>query len=90
MKILSKAPEFKSYVEPITGHGIQGLTLTLNLAQCQKLKDLLSKGTIILNSPEDNQYESFLLQESKNYITELMPLLKNFEIFESPNDVDLF
>lgn len=90
MKTLPQAPKFKSYVEPINGHGIQGLTLTLNLAQCQKLKDLLNKGIIILNSPEDNKYESFLLQESKNYIIELMPLLKNFEIFESPNDIDLF
>lgn len=90
MKILSKAPEFKSYVEPITGHGIQGLTLTLNLAQCQKLKDFHSHALVILNTPEDKLPADIALQQAKDYIVELMPLLDNFTIFESPNDADLF
>lgn len=90
MKNPTSISAFKSYIEPIRSHGIQGLTLTLNLAQCQKLKDFHSRALVILNSPEDNQYESFLLQEAKNYIVELMPLLDNFTIFESPNDADLF
>ena len=80
----------KSYVDYLQGHGIQGLILTLNLAQCQKLKDLFMQGVVILNSPEDNLDAPLLLQNAKDYIVELMPLLENFEIFESPNDVNLF
>ena len=90
MKILSQALEFKSYVEPINVHGIQGLTLTLNLAQCQKLKDFHSHALAILNTPEDMVPADVALQSAKDFIVELMPLLDNFTIFESPNDADLF
>ena len=93
MKTLQQIPNVlptKSYVDYIQGHGLQGLTLTLNLAQCQKLKDLFMQGVVILNSPEDNPDALLLLQNAKDYIVELMPLLENFEVFISPNDADLF
>ena len=81
----------KSYVDYVQGHGILGLTLALNLAQCQKLKDLYSQALVILNTPDDDLDAALLLlQNAKDYIVELMPLLENFEIFESPNDVNLF
>ena len=89
-KSIPNAWPAKSYVDYIQGHSIQGLTLTLNLAQCQKLKDLFMQGVVILNSPEDNPDAPLLLQNAKDYIVELMPLLENFEMFNSPNDKDLF
>ena len=93
MKTLQQIPNVlptKSYVDYVQGHGILGLTLALNLAQCQKLKDLYSQALVILNTPEDSLDALLLLQNAKDYIVELMPLLENFEIFESPNDVNLF
>lgn len=90
MKNTTSVSAFKSYIEPIRSHGIQGLTLTLNLAQCQKLKDFHSHALVILNTPEDKLPANIALQQAKDYIVELMPLLDNFTIFESPNDADLF
>ena len=80
----------KSYVDYIQDHGILGLTLTLNLAQCQKLKDLYSQALVILNTPEDMLPTDVALQQAKDFIIELMPLLDNFKVFDSPNDADLF
>lgn len=81
---------FKHYVSPTEGIGVTGLILTLNLAQCQKLKDLYSHARQILNTPENMLHAEVVLQEIKDYIVELIPLLENFEIFDSPNDIDLF
>lgn len=89
-KVQVPAPVFKSYVEPIRGHGIQGLTLNLSLAQCQKLKDFHSQALVILNTQEDSLTALRLVEDAKNYIVALLPLLDNFTIFESPNDADLF
>ena len=90
MKNTTSISAFKSYIEPIRSHGIQGLILTLSLAQCQKLKDFHSHALVILNTPEDKLPADIALQQAKDYIVELMPLLDNFTIFESPSDADLF
>ena len=82
--------EFKSYIKPNRNYGITGVTLNLNLAQCQKLKDLHSHAITILNTPEDMLPTDVALQQAKDFIIEVMPLLDNFKIFDSPNDADLF
>ena len=89
-KSIPNALPTKPYVDYVHGHGILGLTLTLNLAQCQKLKDLHNQALVILNTQEDSLTTLRLVEDAKDYIVELMPLLQNFEIFDSPNDKDLF
>ena len=83
-------PKFKSYIVPNKNYGIIGVTLDLNLAQCQKLKDFHSHAITILNTPEDMLPTDVALQQAKDFIIELMPLLDNFKVFDSPNDADLF
>ena len=83
-------PKFKSYIVPNKNYGIIGVTLNLNLAQCQKLKDFHSHALAILNTSEDMVPADVALQSARDFIVELMPLLENFKTFDSPNDVDLF
>ena len=87
--------EFKSYIKPNKDYGIIGLTLNLNLAQCQKLKDLYTSFSELLESPTKvDEHEipvnNPLSDEAKYLINQLLPLLENFKIFDSPNDKNLF
>ena len=94
MKIIENS-EFKSYVEPNRNYGITGLTLNLNLAQCQKLKDLYTLFYELLESPtkvdeHEVSINNPLSDEAKYLISQLLPFLENFKVFDSPNDKNLF
>ena len=83
---ISPLPVTKSYFEINRGVGIQGMTLNLSLAQCQKLRSFFDRSRTILNQQDVDT----TIMDAKDLLCDLMPLLENFTIFENPEDKNLF
>ena len=81
----TKAIEGKSYAFIREDYGLSGIVLDLNLAQCQKLKQIHTQIVDSLQNESDNLPTNVL-----EIFHDMLPLLENFKSIITPNDKDLF
>ena len=83
--VLSTVIEVKSYASIKENYGLSGIKLDLNLAQCQKLKQIHTQIMDSLQNESDDLSINVL-----EIFHDLLPLLENFKSITTPNDKDLF